>query len=271
MRVFETERGVWSGTTLECVRVCVDFDQNNAKQCLLCFTAAHKIRCANPRLGTLGTLGVHTEYVGTSYAHSRTLSSAIAACTIATCHTCGAPGKLINDSTPAPRNPSSIYIATSVTYAVRIFNMCIKLALLPRWPARSGSYLTYQCLMARSHFKETSAIPMTGCRRYGADTPARQAHVAPVNTRSAKSPKKSQNRNSIVAAAEARASRLQRHMDPETLAKLIKAEGEGSDYQKRYNAAARRWISTIVALPVFIVLSYHLYNRREFWGPHLRK
>lgn len=118
---------------------------------------------------------------------------------------------------------------------------------------------------------------MTGCRRYGADTPARQAHVAaPVTTRSAKSPKRSQNRSSMVAAVEAResalklqASRLQRHMDPETLAKLVKAEG--SDYQKRYNAAARRWISTIVALPVFIVLSYHLYNRREFWGPHLQK
>ncbi|KAG5957164.1 hypothetical protein E4U57_001951 [Claviceps arundinis] len=108
---------------------------------------------------------------------------------------------------------------------------------------------------------------MTGCRRYGADTPARQAHVAAsVTTRSAKSPKRSQNRSSMVAAVEAResalklqASRLQRHMDPETPAKLVKAEG--SDYQKRYNAAARRWISTIVALPVFIVLSYHLYNR----------
>lgn len=170
-------------------------------------------------------------------------------------------------------------VATSATTlsVSFIIDMCIKLALLPRWPARPGSYVTHQCLIARSHFKETSAIPMTGCRRYGADTPARQAHVAAsVTTRSAKSPKRSQNRSSMVAAVEAResalklqASRLQRHMDPETLAKLVKAEG--SDYQKRYNAAARRWISTIVALPVFIVLSYHLYNRREFWGPHLQK
>jgi hypothetical protein len=31
--------------------------------------------------------------------------------------------------------------------------------------------------------------------------------------------------------------------------------------QKRYNVAARRWISAMVAMPVFLVTSYYLFNR----------
>ncbi|CAG8289137.1 unnamed protein product [Penicillium salamii] len=35
---------------------------------------------------------------------------------------------------------------------------------------------------------------------------------------------------------------------------------------KEYKTAARRWISVIVALPILMVSSYTLYERREFSG-----
>lgn len=41
---------------------------------------------------------------------------------------------------------------------------------------------------------------------------------------------------------------------------------ERDSYQSRYKAAARRWTSLMVALPILIVTSYHLYDRREFSG-----
>lgn len=36
------------------------------------------------------------------------------------------------------------------------------------------------------------------------------------------------------------------------------------EYKKAYNQAARRWTAGLIALPIFIVTSYVLFNRREF-------
>ncbi|GJN74670.1 hypothetical protein VFPFJ_07697 [Purpureocillium lilacinum] len=36
---------------------------------------------------------------------------------------------------------------------------------------------------------------------------------------------------------------------------------EHDDYQKRYNTAARKWVSSIIALPILLVTSYYLFDR----------
>lgn len=43
------------------------------------------------------------------------------------------------------------------------------------------------------------------------------------------------------------------------------------EYQKRYNSAARKWVSSIIALPILLVTSYYLFDRREFlWSSRVR-
>ncbi|UNI24809.1 hypothetical protein JDV02_010529 [Purpureocillium takamizusanense] len=36
---------------------------------------------------------------------------------------------------------------------------------------------------------------------------------------------------------------------------------ERDEYQKRYNTAARKWVSSIIALPILLVTSYYLFDR----------
>lgn len=33
------------------------------------------------------------------------------------------------------------------------------------------------------------------------------------------------------------------------------------EYTKKYNTAARKWVSSIIALPIFFVTSYYLFDR----------
>jgi hypothetical protein len=36
------------------------------------------------------------------------------------------------------------------------------------------------------------------------------------------------------------------------------------EYTKKYNTAARKWVSSIIALPIFFVTSYYLFDRCEY-------
>jgi multidrug efflux pump subunit AcrB len=57
-------------------------------------------------------------------------------------------------------------------------------------------------------------------------------------------------------------------------AKIHRAAGEEADaerrkeaereYQARYKSAARRWVSSVVALPILLVTSYYLFDRCMF-------
>ncbi|KAJ6438723.1 Aminotransferase class-III [Purpureocillium lavendulum] len=38
---------------------------------------------------------------------------------------------------------------------------------------------------------------------------------------------------------------------------------EHEEYRKRYKTAARKWVSSIIALPIMLVTSYYLFDRRE--------
>ncbi|KAK7416784.1 hypothetical protein QQX98_004977 [Neonectria punicea] len=62
-----------------------------------------------------------------------------------------------------------------------------------------------------------------------------------------------------------RIARLQRagHREEEILGAQKKKLAQ-LDYTSRYNSAARKWVSSIIALPILLVTSYYLFDRREF-------
>ncbi|EHK19297.1 uncharacterized protein TRIVIDRAFT_69293 [Trichoderma virens Gv29-8] len=66
-------------------------------------------------------------------------------------------------------------------------------------------------------------------------------------------------RDSALRAARMR--RLAQQQD--RLAEETKKKEEKREYKKRYDVAARKWVSTIIALPIFLVTSYYLFDRRE--------
>lgn len=43
-----------------------------------------------------------------------------------------------------------------------------------------------------------------------------------------------------------------------------KKREEEREYRKKYNTAARKWVSSIIALPIFFVTSYYLFDRCMF-------
>jgi hypothetical protein len=45
-----------------------------------------------------------------------------------------------------------------------------------------------------------------------------------------------------------------------------KKREEEREYRKKYNTAARKWVSSIIALPIFLVTSYYLFDRCEFFA-----
>lgn len=64
------------------------------------------------------------------------------------------------------------------------------------------------------------------------------------------------------ALRAARLRRLAQTQDRE--AEAAKSADEKKAYQKKYKSAARKWVSTIIALPIFFVTSYYLFDRCEF-------
>lgn len=61
--------------------------------------------------------------------------------------------------------------------------------------------------------------------------------------------------------AQLRIARLRR-VDQEAQ-QAAKEEAEKA-YKERYNGAARRWVSGIIAMPILLVTSWYLFDRREF-------
>ncbi|TFB02810.1 hypothetical protein CCMA1212_005233 [Trichoderma ghanense] len=61
------------------------------------------------------------------------------------------------------------------------------------------------------------------------------------------------------ALRAARLRRLAQRQD--RLAEEDKAQEEKREYKRRYDGAARRWVSTIIALPILFVTSYYLFDR----------
>ncbi|KAF7553911.1 hypothetical protein G7Z17_g3260 [Cylindrodendrum hubeiense] len=65
-----------------------------------------------------------------------------------------------------------------------------------------------------------------------------------------------QREASLRVARLRRADKRQEEALEEAKKKLAKKE-----YQKRYNTAARKWVSSIIALPILLVTSYYLFDR----------
>lgn len=63
--------------------------------------------------------------------------------------------------------------------------------------------------------------------------------------------------------------RLKRAAEIKTKVETEKANQK--EYQKRYQSAARKWVSTMIALPILLVTSYYLFDRRKFTMPQARK
>ncbi|KJZ75405.1 hypothetical protein HIM_05331 [Hirsutella minnesotensis 3608] len=64
-------------------------------------------------------------------------------------------------------------------------------------------------------------------------------------------------RETVLRAARTR--RLAEKQESEREAAMAQLERE--NYERRYKAASRRWLSTMVALPFLIVTTYYLYGR----------
>ncbi|KND93724.1 hypothetical protein TOPH_01898 [Tolypocladium ophioglossoides CBS 100239] len=59
-----------------------------------------------------------------------------------------------------------------------------------------------------------------------------------------------------------RAARMRRQAEREDrLSEEAKRRLENEKYQKRYKAAARKWVSSLIALPILLVTSYYLFDR----------
>ncbi|KAL7807490.1 hypothetical protein V8C44DRAFT_337214 [Trichoderma aethiopicum] len=59
-----------------------------------------------------------------------------------------------------------------------------------------------------------------------------------------------------------RAARLRRAAQrQDRRAEEARAAEERREYKRRYDGAARRWVSTIIALPILLVTSYYLFDR----------
>lgn len=69
--------------------------------------------------------------------------------------------------------------------------------------------------------------------------------------------------------AEAREARLRtarlRRVDQQ--AEREREEERQREYKQKYDGAARRWVSGIIATPILLVTSYYLFDRREFVFP----
>lgn len=94
-----------------------------------------------------------------------------------------------------------------------------------------------------------------------ATTPSRTRHYAKPAT-----PSNNRNRSSSSSAdddaAAQRAARMHRAAGEEEDAQR-RREAERA-YQARYKSAARRWVSSVVALPILLVTSYYLFDRCRF-------
>ncbi|KAJ6788070.1 hypothetical protein PWT90_02517 [Aphanocladium album] len=65
-------------------------------------------------------------------------------------------------------------------------------------------------------------------------------------------------------ASSAAATRARLNADKEVAAAAAAAPAEtAEEYQARYKSAARRWTLTIIALPILLVTSYYLFDRRK--------
>ncbi|PTB37702.1 hypothetical protein M441DRAFT_82790 [Trichoderma asperellum CBS 433.97] len=59
-----------------------------------------------------------------------------------------------------------------------------------------------------------------------------------------------------------RAARMRRQAQKQDReAEAAKKREEEREYKKKYNTAARKWVSSIIALPIFFVTSYYLFDR----------
>ncbi|KAL9480373.1 hypothetical protein ACSS6W_005159 [Trichoderma asperelloides] len=59
-----------------------------------------------------------------------------------------------------------------------------------------------------------------------------------------------------------RAARMRRQAQKQDReAEAAKKREEEREYKKKYNTAARKWVSSIIALPIFLVTSYYLFDR----------
>ncbi|KAI9152009.1 Transcription elongation factor SPT5 [Paramyrothecium foliicola] len=73
--------------------------------------------------------------------------------------------------------------------------------------------------------------------------------------------------------ASLRAARLRRIAQREDMeAQLVREQEKKEESQRRYKTAARKWVSSIVALPILLVTSYYLFDRcsadTRSPGPH---
>ncbi|EGR48461.1 uncharacterized protein TRIREDRAFT_107918 [Trichoderma reesei QM6a] len=143
---------------------------------------------------------------------------------------------------------------------------------LPVTTTRRTGYATKSPL----NNKASSSSSPSSSPRITATTSAATAAAAAAASPPSRNGGQGQGKEGAAAAAEAaaalrtaemresalRAARLRRlaqHQD--RLAEEEKKREEKREYKRRYDGAARRWVSTIIALPILLVTSYYLFDR----------
>lgn len=131
--------------------------------------------------------------------------------------------------------------------------------------------------------KHCTPKPSLCATRHMATKPqkTRQAKAAPTSTRRGTTAKEAhtsehpilsspdQHREALRSAqareAALRVARMRRLDERENCSQeVVEDKLKRDSFTGRYKSASRKWISTIVALPILLVTSYYLFDRREF-------
>ncbi|KAH6609044.1 hypothetical protein Trco_002390 [Trichoderma cornu-damae] len=97
-----------------------------------------------------------------------------------------------------------------------------------------------------------------GSASTGEASPASSSSSSSSSTATAAALRTAEARESALRAARLR--RLAQRQDRE--AEEARRREEKEEYTKKYDVAARKWVSTMIALPILLVTSYYLFDRR---------
>ncbi|KAL7897097.1 hypothetical protein HDV63DRAFT_405827 [Trichoderma sp. SZMC 28014] len=120
---------------------------------------------------------------------------------------------------------------------------------------RGYATTTTSSRMSQSAAKAMNKPPPGSTAASGTSTPTTTA--AAEGPSSAAALRTAEARESALRAARMRRQAQKQDREEEA----AKKREEEREYKRKYNTAARKWVSSIIALPIFFVTSYYLFDR----------
>ncbi|PNY18345.1 Uncharacterized protein TCAP_07541 [Tolypocladium capitatum] len=127
-------------------------------------------------------------------------------------------------------------------------------------PVRMGSPILRRC---RRQILQSSQRLYASAAAKPASTSTSTSTGRPGNGKQGSSPAREPAMRTAEARESAlRAARMRRQAEREDRqSEEAKKRLESEKYQKRYKTAARKWVSSLIALPILLVTSYYLFDR----------